>query len=211
MHLVDGHPVLEDLSKANLTIEQLNHLGGSLNARASGLDHRIYYMKDLNEYAQKSLLPILLCINELVSGKTGQIDQFSQLGEAQVVIRRLKGLGKALITNDSQAEQFIPVELLGITGMNGSKLVESMKMSNGNSIELAEIVQKMVSQSHSNLNNPNNSDNNHLLKLSKYCSLRYFNTLKKYNYNIMNPKVKLIGSQRDGFLPLNLYFKSLLF
>lgn len=211
----EGHPLVEDLFKAKLTSTQVHRLLGNLNARAERLDRKIFSLADLDEYAHKSLVQILWCINSIVSDdrilkedieKEHSLDH---LGKAQVVIRRLKGLAKAISVRNPQAEQFIPLGLLGKFGLNGPKIIESMK--SGNTKDLLDIIHEIASHAHSHLTLINQKDvqSDLFLKLSKYCSLRYLSILEQHNFSIFHPKVIRTGSHRDGILPIKIYFKTI--
>lgn len=205
---------MEDLFKANLSSMQLYWLETSLKARADGLDRRIFSFGDLDEYAQKSLVPILWCLEGIIGSKSGDKirneHNLEHLGKAQLIIRRLKGLGKALSLKNPSAEQFIPTSLLGSLGVNGPEMIDSLKT--GNLDKLTEVVYKMASHAHSHvklISSENNADSDDLfLKLSKYTANRYLNELERAKFFILEEKVRRIGSERDGLLPLKLYFKS---
>lgn len=125
------------------------------------------------------------------------------LGKVQVMLRRFKGLGKTLSTGNPLAEQFVPVSLLGKFGLNGPKMIESLKA--GEIEKLTDLVHEMASHAHSHLSMIRSCPNN-FIKLSKYSSERYLKTLEKNNFSILSTKVQIVGSQRDGFLPIKLLF-----
>lgn len=205
--LVDGHPVMEDLFRSDLTANQLNLLEESLNSRADSLDRRIYSLADLDEYSQKSIVPILRSIDESIGSSMAKRDHLLEhLGKAQVTIRRLRGLAKALNTSNPLAEQFIPIGLLGPSGLNGPQMIK--ESSKGD--KMKDLVHEMTSHALSHLSLiPRDGANGLFVKLSAYGCQRYLLDLKKQNFDVCNEKVWKIGSQRDGFLPLKLFVKSL--
>ncbi len=170
----------------------------------------------MDDYAHKSLVPILWCVNEVIRKELSKEGEhlLDHLGKAQVTIRRLKGLAKALSSGNPQAEQFIPIGLLGKFELNGPKMVESLKT--GEADKLADVVHEMASHAHSHLSLIKPSAQNcdpkftKFMKLSKYSSGRYLKELEKNNFSILNPKMQRIGSQRDGILPIKLYFQKFL-
>lgn len=205
MVLVEGHPVLEDLFKANLTAGQICWLEGSLKARSDGSDLRIYALHDLDDYAHKSLVQILLCIDEIIISSELNAERehlLDHLGKAQVMLRRLKGLSKTLETGNPLAEQFVPISLLGKFGLNGPKMIESLKT--GEYGELTDVVHEMASHANSHLSMIRTCSDN-FVKLSKYSCERYLKALEKNNFSILNSNVQRIGTQRDGLLPFKLF------
>lgn len=205
----EGHPLAEDLFKAKLTEKQMGWLEESLETRAVSLDRRIYTFADLDNYANKSLVKILLCLNSIsndfdISLKDTE-HALEHLGKAQITLRRLNGLAKALSKGNPLAEQFVPIGLLGKTGLNGPKMIELLKLSDEKKIR--DLVHEMASHAHSHLSLTENM--NVFIKLSKYCSDRYLDKLEKCNFNILNSKIQRIGGHRDGLLPIKLYFKTL--
>lgn len=191
-----------------MSASQIYWLEGSLKSRADGFDRRIYTLNDLDEYAHKSLVPILWCINEVITTELNVEREhlLGHLGKAQVTIRRLKGLAKALSSGNPQAEQFVPIGLLGKFGLNGPKMLESLK--SGETEKLTDVVHEMASHAHSHLSMIKEKPEA-FLKLSKYSSERYLKVLEKNNFTILNPKIQRIGSQRDGILPIKLFFQNL--
>jgi hypothetical protein len=179
-------------------------LEGSLKARADGSDLRIYTLQDLDEYAHKSLVPILWCINEVILCKAdAEKDHLlDHLGKAQVMLRRLKGFAKTLSTGNPHAEQFVPISLLGKFGLNGSKMIELLKT--GENEKLKDLVHEMASHAHSHLSLMRKCPDS-FVKLSKYSCERYLKTLENNNFSILSSKVQIIGSQRDGLLPIKLF------
>lgn len=159
----------------------------------------------MDEYAHKSLVPILWCINEVISDKSNvEMEHLlDHLGKVQVMLRRLKGLAKALSIGNPIAEQFVPISLLGKFGLNGPKMIESLKT--GETEKLTDVVHEMASHAHSHLTMIRSCPDA-FIKLSKYSSERYLKTLEKSKFSILNTKVQIIGSQRDGLLPIKLYF-----
>lgn len=200
---------MEELFKAKLSSNQLDWLETSLKTRAAGLDRRLYSLQDLDEYSNKSLVPILWCINEVIRnrGQVGENEQHSldHLGKAQVTLRRLKGFLKALIVANPQAEQFVPISLLGKFSLNGPKMIKSLKSAETE--KLTDVVHEMASHAHSHLSLTKATTP--FLKLSKYSSERFLKVLEKNNFSISNPKIQIIGSQKDGLLPIKLFFKTL--
>ena len=196
---------MEDLFKANLKASQIYWLEGSLKARADGSDRRIYTLQDLDDYAHKSLVPILWCINEVISSELNVEKEhlLDHLGKAQVMLRRLKGLSKTLGTGNPLAEQFVPISLLGKFGLNGPKMIESLKT--GENVQLTDVVHEMASHANSHLSMIRTSSDT-FMKLSKYSCERYLKALEKNNFSILNTKVQRIGGQRDGLLPIKLFF-----
>lgn len=182
-----------------------------MKARAEALDRRIFSLADLDEYAQKSLVPILWCLEGIIdlepSDKIRNEHALEHLGKAQLTIRRLKGLTKALSLNNPSAEQFIPTGLLGSSGLNGPEMIESLKT--GDFGKLTDVVHEMASHAHSHLQLLQNKPGNLFLNLSKYTAQRYLTELEKRNFFILHGNVQRIGSQRDGLLPLKLYFQSI--
>lgn len=208
---MDGHPVLEDLSKACLNNNQLDWLELSLNARKESLDRKIYSLEDLDNYAQSSLVPILLCIQDLLPDRIENENvqhELIHLGKALMAIRRLKGFSAALRSRNPSAEQFIPTSLLGLVGLNGPKIFEALDKNIIADVQkINDLIFTIASHSHSHLSLINEQGSYRLCKLSKYTGLRYLNALKKYNFDLLSPKLQKIGTQRDGLLPLILYFK----
>lgn len=208
----EGHPLVESLAKANLSSNQIYWLEQSLEARASSLDRRIFSLSDLDEYAHKSLVQILWTINSIAKEpkNTGEFvaveHALDHLGKAQLTVRRLKGLAKALSSKNSLAEQFIPTGLLGKSGMNGPKMVESTENE-----KFKDLVHEMASHAHSHLSliAPETEKTDLFLSLSKYSCNRYLSALQQHNFSILAPKIWGIGSQQDGLLPIKLYFKSI--
>ena len=216
---IDGHPLVEDLSKSNLSSTQMYWLEGSLKARAESLDRRIYSISDLDDYAHKSLVPILWCVNQIAKEgpNTSLVDQehvLDHLGKAQLTIRRLKGLAKALSAHNPLAEQFIPIGLLGRFGLNGPKMIESLNLKQpGDLKSLSDVVHELASHAHTHLSliNPAHEQSDLFVRLSKYSSLRYLEELEKRNFLITHPALQRIGSHRDGILPIKLYMKTIIF
>ena len=209
-HLVDGHPVLEDLLRSDLSLVQLNLLEEALNSRANSLDRRIYSLADLDDYSQKSLVPILRSIHETIncneSDSVTRDHLLEHLGKTQVTVRRLRGLAKALTKSNLIAEQFIPISLLGVAGLNGAQMLK--ESSKGE--KMKDLVHEMASHAHSHLSLiPSNSSNDLFMKLSVYGCQRYLAALQKRNFDVCDENVMKIGSQRDGFLPIKLFFKSI--
>ena len=190
---------------SNLSLSQIHWLEGSLKAREDGSDRRIFTLQELDEYAHKALVPILWCINDVIS-KEKCIEKehlLDHLGKAQMMLRRLKGLAKALGSANPLAEQFVPVNLLGKCGLNGPKMIESLKT--GETEKLTDAVHEMASHAHSHVSmiySPRDT----FMKLSKYSCERYLMTLERKGFSLLHPKVQRIGSRRDGLLPLKLFF-----
>ena len=201
---------MEDLSAARLANNQLDRLELNLNSRAQGLDRKIYTLADLDDYAQNSLVPILLCLQDLLllpDRRKENEHAIGHLGKAQVAIRRLKGLSVALISRNSSAEQFIPASLLGLAGMNGHTIFEALNKNVDKDLQkLKDIIHTLASHSHSHLSLVD-ENSGRFCKLFKYTGLRYLDSLQKHNFDLLNPSIRKIGTQRDGFLPLILYFK----
>lgn len=201
---------MEDLLRSNLSENQLNLLEEALNSRASSLDRRIYSLADLDDYAQKSLVPILRSIDETINcnemHKSKRDHLLEHLGKAQVTVRRLRGLSKALTINNPLAEQFIPISLLGASGLNGPQMLKESSKSD----KIKDLVHEMASHAHSHLSLiPPDPSNGLFIKLSAYGCQRYLAELQKQNFDVCSTKVEKIGSQKDGFLPIKLFFKSL--
>lgn len=201
---------MEDLFRSNLSENQLSLLEEALNSRASNLDRRIYSLADLDDYAHKSLVPILRSIDETIScneiHKSKRDHLLEHLGKAQVTVRRLRGLSKALTKNNPLAEQFIPISLLGASGLNGPQMLKESSKSD----KIKDLVHKMASHAHSHLSmiSPDPSDGL-FIKLSAFGCQRYLTELQKQNFDVCSTNVENIGSQKDGFLPIKLFFKSL--
>lgn len=199
---------MEDLSAARLTSNQLDWLELSLNSRTEGLDRKIYTLADLDDYAQNSLVPILLCLQDLLPDRRNENEHaIDHLGKAQVAIRRLKGLSVALLSRNPSAEQFIPTSLLGLAGLNGHTIFEALNKNIDEDVQkLKDLIHTLASHSHSHLSLVN-ENSGRFCKLFKYTGLRYLDSLQKHNFDLLNPSIRKIGTQRDGFLPLILYFK----
>jgi hypothetical protein len=201
------------LSVANLNPVQLSFLQTSLDARASDLDRRIFSLDDLDSYAQVALVPILASIqmihDENYNDSTEQ--GISHLGKAQLLVRRLRGLAKALSLRSASAEQFIPIGLLGTFGLNGSSLINAYSSpTDPSSSKLKEKLAKLVQEMalHSNFHLSGGLEcKSRFCKLTHYTISRYLDNLKKHNFDILNPKVIATGSVHDGLLPLKLLFK----
>ena len=156
-------------------------------------------------------MPILCSIDETVTdaavNKAARGHLLEHLGKAQVTIRRMRGLAKALNTKNSLAEQFVPISLLGASGLNGPQMLK--ESSRGEKVKA--VVHQLASHAHSHLSLiPRDGGNGLFAELSAYGCQRYLTELQKQNFDVCNAKVEKIGSQRDGFLPVKLFFKSLL-
>lgn len=179
------------------------------------MDRKIFTLEDLDGYAEMALVPVLLSIQSLASeAETLPENSISHLGKAQLIVRRLRGLAKALRLNSSSAEQFIPTGLLGDSGLNGSSLIKVISPSDASSKEvktkLSQIVQEMAAHSHAHLSSSSQlggGDNSRFCKLTHYTISRYLDALKRHDFDVLNQKVQITGSSRDGLLPFRLFFK----
>lgn len=148
-------------------------------------------------------------MNEIISDSQGDVNKsesnniLEHLGKAQITIRRLKGFAKALNTKNPLSEQFIPIELLGSSGLNGPKIIKESSKGEG----VKELIKKLASHSNSHLSliPPTSSK---FVNLSVYVCRRYLTELERKSFDVCEEKVEKIGSQRDGILPLKLFIKS---
>ena len=124
---------------------------------------------------------------------------------AQVTVRRLRGLSKALTINNPLAEQFIPISLLGASGFKRPQMQKRIFKSD----KIKDLVHEMASHAHSTYPWSPDPSNGLFIKLSAYGCQRYLAELQKQNFDVCSTKVEKIGSQKDGFLPIKLFFKSL--
>lgn len=202
-NLVDGHPLLEELDRSELKINQIDALEKSLESRASSLDKTIVTLTDLDDYSNRALVPILETICEIDSKTMTSPDlstSLAYLGRAQMIIRRLKGIGASLrmstLNKNQVAKLFIPAKLL---------LNEDLGI---NENLLKEIMHEMASHAHSHLSQV--EPVNKFVKLSRYTTFRYLDELRRCEYNILKDSLQIIGSKRDGTLPVKVFIKSFL-